>query len=87
MQRVIATAQRQVSLDGLCWISYTHAGVLVGWKMGRSMTDTVRRQTWSKWQQKSRGALVDVVQDGVDAAAAYRVWRVEPAQKQQHTTH
>jgi hypothetical protein len=50
------------------------------------MNSAGRRRTWSEWQQTSRGALVCVVQDGVDAAAAYSVRRVEPAQKQQQQT-
>jgi hypothetical protein len=81
-QSSLLNAKNRSFLQGS--ISYTHAGVLVGWTVAPSMDDAGWRRARSEWQQTSGGAIVDVVQDGVDAAAAYSVQRAEPTT---HTTH
>jgi hypothetical protein len=73
-KRVDVTTRSWISLVRPSWISYTHAGMHVGWDMGQLVGDGTSglvgavRVTAADVEACS---VVDVVRDGVDATTAY----------------
>jgi hypothetical protein len=73
-ERVDVTTQSRISLVRPSWISYTHAGMHVGWDMGRLVGDGVSRLVGVvrvTAADVEACSVVDVVRDGVDATTAY----------------